>query len=127
MGENDNRRDSCELGLAALGLKLAALGLNALVLDLMGVPRFVTGDTGTPSSCSHELRIGLAAIPNVAPFPAANIFAVCSASLTAALTCGILSSRQLSNAYNVSSNCIFQTNAQKSTRGWNEPWQGDGT
>jgi hypothetical protein len=100
-GENDNRRDSCELGLAALGLKLAALGLNALVLDLMGVPHFVTDDTGTPSSCSHELRIGLAAIPNdvcVAPFPAANIFAVCSASLTAALTCGILSSRQLSNA-----------------------------
>jgi len=34
----------------------------------------------------------------VAVFPDANILAVCRASLTAPLTCGILSRRQLSNA-----------------------------
>jgi hypothetical protein len=73
--------------------------------DLGLWPRFDAGESNAssfqpPRPRSLDLRTGLAAMPTEVRVgsPEANIFAVCNASLTAALTCGILSRRQLSNA-----------------------------
>lgn len=73
--------------------------------DLGLWPRLEAGESNAssfqpPRPRSLDLRTGLAAKPTEVRVgsPEANIFAVCKASLTAALTCGILSRRQLSNA-----------------------------
>jgi hypothetical protein len=73
-GENDIWLDSWEVGLAA-----------RLEFGVMGPLRRLVG-----------VLVMLAEIRMLSPED--NILAVCRASLTAALTCGILSSRQLSRA-----------------------------
>lgn len=95
-------------GESALPL-MEALGLVARILSL---------DQGLLSLRSVDFRTGLAGVPGDlwVALPEANILAVCSASITAALTWGILSRRQLSSACNVQISWVNENRG-----GWREP------